>query len=397
MTATAAPDRPIRVMRIIARLNIGGPAIHVILLTARLRPPEFESTLVCGTVGAREGDMSYLAEAQGVEPVVVAELGRELSPLRDLVTLVKLWRLMRRLRPDVVHTHTAKAGFVGRLAGRLARVPVCVHTFHGHVFQGYFGPRKTRLFLWLERWAARITDKLITISPGLKDELVNAYRIAPAGKFTIVPLGLDLAPFAATPRHDGHFRAEFGIPVDVPLIGVVGRLVPIKQHELFLAMAARLREDVPGARFAVIGDGERRAELEALADVLGLGGCVTFTGWQRDLRAAYSDMDVLVISSLNEGTPVSVIEALAAGVPVVATAVGGLPDLLEHGRYGRLVPPDDAAGLAAAVRAALDEDAAGRASVQGAILDQYGMERLAGDLAALYRGLLAAKRGGFDR
>lgn len=341
--------------------------------------------------------MGYLAAAQGVEPVVVAELGRELSPLRDLVTLVKLWQLMRRLRPDVVHTHTAKAGFVGRLAAWLARVPVRVHTFHGHVFQGYFGPRKTQLFLGLERWAARITDKLITISPGLKDELVNVYHIAPAGKFTIVPLGLDLAPFAATPRHEGRFRAAFGIPADAPLVGIVGRLVPIKQHELFLAMAVRLREQVPGVRFAVIGDGERRAELEALADALGLAGCVTFTGWQRDLRAAYSDMDVVVISSRNEGTPVSVIEALASGVPVVATAVGGLPDLLHHGEYGRLVPPDDATALADAVRAALDEDGAGRTVVQAAILDQYGVERLAGDLAALYRGLLVAKHGRFDR
>lgn len=386
-------SRPIRVMRIIARLNIGGPAVHVILLTERLGPPHFESTLVCGQIGPQEGDMAYLADQRGVRPIYVAELGRDLSPLRDLLTLFKLWRLMRQFKPDVVHTHTAKAGFVGRAAAWLARVPVRVHTFHGHVFRGYFGPARTQIFLWLERRAGRITDKLITISPMLKDELVNEFHIAPAGKFTIVPLGLDLAPFAETPRHAGTFRAAFGIPADAPLVGIVGRLVPIKNHVLFLAMAARLHAGQPEVRFAIIGDGELRADLEARVDALGLRGVVIFTGWQHDLRAVYSDMDALVISSLNEGTPVSVIEALAAGVPVVATAVGGIPDLLYHGQYGRLVPPDDPGALADGVRAALAGGGDERAAIQQAILAQYGIERLADDLAALYRDLLAARRG----
>ncbi len=389
-------SRPIRVMRIIARLNIGGPAVHVILLTERLGPPAFESRLVCGLIGPQEGDMAYLAEQHGVQPVYVAELGRELSPLRDLCTLFKLWRLMRQFKPDVVHTHTAKAGFVGRLAAWLVRVPVRVHTFHGHVFRGYFGPQKTQMFLRLERLAGRITDKLITISPMLKDELVNEFHIAPAGKFTIVPLGLDLAPFAAAPRYSGAFRAEFGIPEEAPLVGIVGRLVPIKNHELFLAMAARLHAERSEARFVIVGDGELRADLEARVDTLGLAGVVVFTGWQHDLRAVYSDMDTLVISSINEGTPVSVIEALAAGVPVVATAVGGIPDLLRHGQYGRLVPMDDPAALADAVHAALGDDAP-REALQQAVLAQYGIERLAGDLAALYRDLLAAKHGKLDQ
>jgi glycosyltransferase involved in cell wall biosynthesis len=383
-------------MRIIARLNIGGPAVHVILLTERLGLPTFDSMLVCGQIGPQEGDMAYLAQQHGVEPVYVAELGRELSPLRDLRTLFKLWRLMRQFKPDVVHTHTAKAGFVGRLAAWLARVPVRVHTFHGHVFRGYFGSQKTRLFLILERWTARITDKLITISPMLKDELVNEFHIAPAGKFTIVPLGLDLAPFAAAPRHAGTFRAAFGIPADAPLVGIVGRLVPIKNHELFLAMAAQIHIDQPDVRFAIVGDGELRADLEARVEALGLRDAVIFTGWQHDLRAIYSDMDALVISSLNEGTPVSVIEALAAGVPVVATAVGGIPDLLRHGQYGRLVAADDPVALADAVRAALADNTPHEA-LQQAVLAQYGIQRLADDLAALYRDLLAAKHGGLDR
>ncbi|MCZ7540610.1 MAG: glycosyltransferase [Anaerolineae bacterium] len=164
-------QRPIHVMHIIARLNVGGPAVLVTLLAAHLHPPEFESTLVCGQIGPHEGDMAYVAEAYGITPLVVAELGRELSPLRDIVTLLKLWRLMRRLRPDVVHTHTAKAGFVGRWAAWLARVPVRVHTFHGHILHGYFGPRKTAFFRWLEWLTACLSNCLIAISPAQRDEL----------------------------------------------------------------------------------------------------------------------------------------------------------------------------------------------------------------------------------
>jgi glycosyltransferase involved in cell wall biosynthesis len=388
--------RPIRVMRIIARLNIGGPAIHVILLSEQLGPPEFESWLVCGHIGPEEGDMAYLAAQRGIEPVYVAELGRALSPLRDLITLVKLWRLMRRLRPDVVHTHTAKAGFVGRVAAWLARVPVRVHTFHGHVFQGYFSPAKTRLFLWLERLTARLSNRLVTISPALRDELVSTYRIAPASKFTVVPLGLALAPFAATPRHEGAFRARFGLPADAPLIGIVGRLEPIKNHELFLLMAHQVRQTVPQAHFVIIGDGERRTELEALAASMDLGDCVTFTGWQEDLRPAYSDLDILVNTSHNEGTPVAIIEALAAGVPVVATAVGGVPDLLRGGDFGHLIPPGDAPALAAAVAEALAKPRENQAIIRQTVLETYDITRLARDLGALYGDLLAARRGSHD-
>jgi glycosyltransferase involved in cell wall biosynthesis len=381
-------DRPIRVMRIIARLNVGGPAIHVVLLTDRLGPPDFESTLVCGQIGPHEGDMAYLAEQRGIHPVYIPELGRELSPVRDLATLFKLWRLMRQLRPDVVHTHTAKAGFVGRVAAWLARVPVRVHTFHGHVLHGYFGPAKTRLFLWLERLTARLTDRLITISPGLKDELAGVYHVAPAKKFTVVPLGLELTPI---PRHQGTFRAQCGISPDAPLIGIVGRLVPIKNHDLFLAMAVRVRQQRPGARFVVVGDGECRLAIETQAEALGLREAVTFTGFLRDLWPVYSDLDVLVISSRNEGTPVSVIEALAAGVPVVATAVGGVPDVLRGGEYGRLVPPDDPGALAAAVCDALAESSGNQATSRDVIIAQYDINRLADDLAVLYHALLTAK------
>ena len=348
------PQRPIRVVRVIARLNVGGPAIHVALLTARIGPPAWESTLVCGQIGPDEGDMQYYAEGLGVHPLILPALGRELHPVRDLATLWQLVRLLRRLKPDVVHTHTAKAGFVGRIAARLAGVPVVVHTFHGHVFHGYFSPGKTRLFLLLERFTARLSSAVITLSDSLRDELCDVYRVAPRDKFRVLGLGLDLAPFAALPRKSGAFRAQWGIPADAPLIGIVGRLVPVKNHALFLAMAAQLRVRLPEARFVIVGDGELRAGLEQRVDALGLREAVTFTGWQRDLPPIYSDLDALVISSLNEGTPVSVIEALAAGCPVAATAVGGLPDLLEQGAFGALTPSQDAAALCDAVVRLLD-------------------------------------------
>ncbi len=194
---------PIRILRIIARLNIGGPAIHVTLLTEKLGAPTYESTLVCGNIEAGEGDMLYFAEKHGVTPRLLPELGRSLNPLRDLRTIWQLYKLMREIRPQVVHTHTAKAGFVGRVAAKLAGVPVIVHTFHGHVFQGYFSPLKTQMFIVLERITARMSDTVITLTEGLRRELSENYRITRKSRITVLPLGLDLDAFARVPRKGG--------------------------------------------------------------------------------------------------------------------------------------------------------------------------------------------------
>lgn len=382
---------PIRILRIIARLNVGGPAIHVALLTHKFGAPGYESRLVCGSIDATEGDMSYYAAERGVEPIFIAELGREINPLSDLRTIWKLYRLIKAYQPDVVHTHTAKAGITGRVAAWLAGVPVIVHTFHGHIFQGYFGALKTRLFIAIEQIAARLSDTLITLTEGLRRELADEYRIARKSRITVLPLGLDLAPFAEMPRKSGGFRAEWSIPPEVPLIGIVGRLVPIKNHDLFLEAARRLREQHPTARFVIIGDGETRAQVEAQVEALGLRESVIFTGWLRDLAPAYSAMDALVISSLNEGTPVSIIEALTAGCPVVATAVGGLPDLLEGGRWGRLVPSGDAAALSEALDMTLRQPPSTTEARQ-VMQNRYGIDRLVSDLDSLYRALLDKKR-----
>jgi glycosyltransferase involved in cell wall biosynthesis len=385
------PD-PIRVMRIITRLNIGGPAQHVVLLTAALNDADFQSTLVTGLVGAEEGDMTDYARAHGVEPVVIPWIGREISPKDDLRALLALRRLMARERPDVVHTHTAKAGWLGRLAAYTSGVPAIVHTFHGHVFWGYFGPAKTRFFIHLERLAARLSSVILTISERLRQDLIR-FRIAPPDRIRVVPLGLELAHLSETHPLRGEWRRELGISTDSPLIGIIGRLVPIKNHALFLEAARLVREHLPEAHFVIVGDGECRDALQALTDQLGLAQSVTFTGWRRDLPAVYADLDVLVVSSRNEGTPVSVIEAMAAGVPVVATRVGGIPDLLQDGALGALTPSEDGSALANAVLAMLRQrDAHRLTKARDWVLAHYSIDRLANDTRTLYQALLQGKQ-----
>jgi len=305
----------------------------VSLLTEKLHEPDFESLLVCGTIDPGEGDMAYYASEHGVEPVIIPELGRSLHPMRDLKTLWKVYQLIREYKqPHVVHTHTAKAGFIGRLAAWLARVPVIIHTFHGHVFTGtfhghvftgYFPPLKTRFFIILEQFSALLADMIITLTEGLRRELAEVHHVTRRSRITVLPLGLDLQPFVAHPRKQGDFRRMWNIPADAPLIGIVGRIVVVKNHALFVEAAARIRQAIPKAHFVIVGDGDLRAEVEAQVEAQGLSDAVTFTGWQRNLEPIYADLDVVVISSINEGTPVSIIEALAAGCPVVGSGLPG--------------------------------------------------------------------------
>lgn len=391
MRSSRTVMQPVRVMRVIARLNIGGPAIHVALLTARMNAERFASTLVTGQISPTEGDMTYLVRDMGITPLIIPELGREISLLDDLKAFVSLVRLIREERPQIVDTHTAKAGLLGRTAAFVCGVPVIIHTFHGHVFEGYFSPLESRVFIWLERLAGLMSSAIVTISEGLRDDLI-AYRIAPASKIRAIPLGLDVEPLASGPRRQGALRRELAIRPDAPLIGIVGRLVPIKNHELFLAAAQVVAESTPQAHFVVVGDGERRAELERLAVSLGLQSHVHFTGWRRDLATIYSDLDLLALTSRNEGTPMSLIEAMAAGVPVVATAVGGVPDVLRGGELGVLVPSGDPAALVEAMLAALRGDSENRTvRARQWVLAQYGADRLISDTRKLYDELLAAK------
>ena len=376
----------VKILRVIARLNIGGPAVHVINLCAGLDAQHFETTLVCGDVGLHEGDMGYLAVAAGVQPVVMPTLQRAIAPITDLVALWQLYKLMRRIRPQIVDTHTFKAGALGRVAAWLAGVPVRLHTFHGHVFQGYGGGLQSMLIVQLERALGRLTTRVFGVSQLVNAEL-QAHRIVPAAKLQVFPVVLDLAPFATAARR-GTFRAELGIDAGTALVGNIGRLVPIKNQALFLEIAALLVQRGFGGKFVLVGDGELRVELEQRAQALKLADRIYFCGWRRDLAGVLADLNVMVNTSLNEGTPVAIIEAMAARVPVVATAVGGVADLVIHGSTGFLVPAESAAAGAEAVEVALRPDPALLDRAQHFALETYNLQRSLHRAEALYLALL---------
>jgi glycosyltransferase involved in cell wall biosynthesis len=375
------------VLRVITRLNVGGPAIQAVLLSARMDPDRFETLLVAGTESSTEGNMIELGRLE--EPPAlrrVPVLGREISPLDDLRALGALVGLMREFRPDIVHTHLAKAGTLGRLAARIAGVRVVIHTYHGTVFRGYFGSLRSRLFLEIERAVARATTRLVAITPGQRRELI-AMGIGSEATVVEIPLGLELAPFVDAPSRP-EARATLGLTFDEPVIAIVARLVAIKDVGLFLQALARLRSS-PTA--LIVGDGEERARLEALAAALGVASRCRFLGWRRDVRSVYAAADVVVLTSRNEGSPVSIIEAMAAGRAVVCTDVGGVADVVTSGSSGVLVPYGDPDALAASIDGLLrDPDLRQRlgAEARRAVYPRYDVSRLVTDIAALYTSLV---------
>lgn len=387
----------VRVARIITRLNIGGPAIQAVTLADRLREHGFETLLVYGRLGPAEGDMSYLLDGRDVRTAYVPDLQRAVAPADDLRALRAVYRLIDGFRPDIVHTHTAKAGTIGRTAALLHRrlrggTARTVHTYHGHVLDGYF--RFAGAFVAVERALARTTDRLIAVSPYVARDLQERHRIGRPDQWTVVPLGFDLSPFAAIDESArAAARSAEGLVGPAPIVTIVGRLTAIKQHELFLQAARGVLDREPTARFRIVGDGERRAEIEAMAAGLGLAGAVRFEGWRHDLPRVYAATDVCVLTSRNEGTPVALIEALASGVPVVSTEVGGVGDVVNDPRLGATVPDGDAAGLADRIVDALAPErrrAGDAAARRASVLARYGFDRLAADVASLYRRVLEA-------
>lgn len=384
-------------LRVIARLNMGGPALHVAYLSAGLRERGYETTLVAGTLARGEGSMSYVAEQLGVDVVTLPELHREISLVRDLRAAVRLAKLIRRLKPHILHTHTAKAGAIGRVAALLAasaRPPIVVHTFHGHVLRGYFDPLRANLFRLLERRLARVATALVAVSPEVRDDLV-ALGVAPHDKFTVIRLGIELES-RVTAANDG--RAEtrrlMGVPPERFVVGWIGRMTGVKRTDDVLLAVRRLREQGVDACLCMVGDGPDRDHVERRAHDLGIMRHCLFLGYQDTVAPYYAAFDALVLPSGNEGTPVSAIEALAAGRPVVATRVGGVPDVVRDGTDGFLVEPgaiDDLADRLA--KLAADPELARRMGAAGRerVLARYSVERLIDDVDRLYRSLLAAK------
>ncbi|MGB8003208.1 MAG: glycosyltransferase, partial [Gaiellaceae bacterium] len=295
----------------IARLNMGGPALHVAYLTEGLRERGYDTVLVAGTLARGEDSMAFVADARDVEIVQIDQLGREISPLRDLVATVRLARLIRKERPQILHTHTAKAGTVGRVAAVIAgsrRPPIIVHTFHGHVLRGYFGPLRSRFFRQLERWLATKTTALIAVSPQVRDDLV-ALGVAPKERFVVIRLGIELdervADTSANGRTDN--RRYLGIPGDRFAVGWIGRMTAVKRTDDILVAFKRLRDSGVDAVLCLVGDGPDRPELERRAHELGVIRDTVFLGYQEDVAPFYSAFDALILPSSNEGTPVSAI------------------------------------------------------------------------------------------
>ncbi|MFN2492455.1 MAG: glycosyltransferase [Pyrinomonadaceae bacterium] len=409
-----------KIVRVIARLNVGGPSKHVVWLTKGLQSPDCESILVAGTVPPSEEDMSYFATELGVTPFFLPEMSREVSP-KDLLTIWKLYKLFLRERPDIVHTHTAKAGTVGRVAGWLyrwatlgaiiGRPRACkfVHTYHGHIFHNYYGRVKTGLFLFVEKvlaWA--VTDRIVVVSEQQRREINEEFGVGRADRFSIIPLGLDIDVFAGGNAGRRPFRDQLGVGPSEILIGIVGRLTEIKNHELFLRAAADFKTRFargPGSpvRFVVIGDGSLRSQLQQQALKLGLNEDVIFAGSRRDIALFYRALDIVALTSRNEGTPLTLIEAMANSRPVVSTAVGGVVDLLGEAlgqisgaefvvcERGVSVRPNDHVAFSSALaRLVTDEKLREETGNRGFefVKANYSKDRLLRDISRLYSDLL---------
>ena len=407
-------NAPLRVVRIIDRLNIGGPAKHVTWLAAGLCDDEFATTLITGTVPPGEGDMSYFAREANVTPLVIREMSRELSP-RDVLVIARLVRQLFKLKPQIVHTHKAKAGAAGRVAATIykwltpsalwLRPRQCkiVHTYHGHIFHSYYGAAKTRLFIAIERALARLcTDRILVISEQQRREIGEHFGVGHAAQFRVVPLGLDLDEMK---ERRGALRREMGIADDEIAIGIVGRLCEVKHHALLLEAARLVVEASPTSRlrFVIVGDGHLRGDLEALSQKLGLADRVCFTGFRRDATALYGEFDIVALTSLNEGTPLTLIEAMACGRAIAATEVGGVVDVMGERRlaesgfavwdHGVTAASRDAAGFARALRFLIERPelrremgARGRVFVR----THCSKERLINDIKAVYYELTGA-------
>lgn len=377
--ASPIPRRSI--LRVITRLNIGGPARQALMLTRELGP-DFATRLVAGRSEPGEGELS--------DPDVTVErvpLVRSLAPRKDLHAFRYMRRCLAAGDFDVVHTHMAKAGALTRGAAlRMDRPPTLVHTFHGHVLEGYFSRPIQRAFIETERRLARRTDALIAVSQEVRDDLL-ALGIGNEARWHVVQLGFDLAPMLSVSEPSGLLRERIGLSAEVPLVGILGRLAPIKDHGTLLEAVALL----DGVHLAILGDGEMRDEIVSRSDSLGISNRVHMIGWWLDVPAAIADLDVVALTSRNEGTPVSLIEAHACGKPVVSTNVGGVRAVVQDGISGLLVPDGDPKVFAGALERVLSDSVASRdmgVAGRAFVRDRFTKERLVQDIRALYVSLL---------
>jgi glycosyltransferase involved in cell wall biosynthesis len=381
----------VTILHVIARLNVGGAALHVLQLARAQADRGHRVVVVAGTLAAGEESMEYVADELGVEVLPLPALQRELSLGADWKAIRELRKTIRRIRPDVVHTHTAKAGATGRIAALLAgnaRPKALVHSYHGHVLSGYFSPLRERFFRLLERLLARPTSALVAVSEEVRNDLVD-YRVASLDRFVVIPYGFDSPEWSeADEKARARIRGELGLGDDDFVVGWAGRLTPIKRP---LDLVRTLRGVVDAgvdATLVVVGDGDDRAATEALARELGLADRCKFVGFHRNIREWYAAFDVFLLTSLNEGAPVVAIEALGAHRPIVATAAGGTATVVRDGESGYVVPVGDVAGLVErVVRLAHDPELRTRLGAAGAadVRTRFATARMAEEIEELYR------------
>ena len=381
---------PVKIIRIQSRICIGGPAIHTELLSLQLVPKGYETLLVGGAVDASEKNAADKIRQRGIHLQLIAAMGRNLSLINDVRSGWQLYRLFRREKPQIVHTHTAKAGAVGRVAAWLARVPIIVHTFHGHIFHHYFGPKKTRFFILLERLLAKISDHIIVISQRQYEDIVNHYHVSPPEKTSIIPLGFDLTAFFSIQKKQIH-RKKLGLKNSDFLAAIIGRMVPIKNIQMALDVVIELKRQHFPFHLCLVGDGNLRDSLEKYAQEHAITAQVHFMGWQENMPEIYSGIDLLLLTSNNEGTPVTIIEAQACQVPVIATAVGGVPDIIIPEKTGWLVPAGATAAMTERIlQIAAHPDACREitTAARKAVASRFHYTRLIQKIDELYRNLL---------
>lgn len=390
-----------KVLRIINRLNLGGPTFNVAYLS-KYMSGDFETLLVAGMKDESEASSSFIVEDLGIQPRFIKNMYREINPVKDYPAFMELVQIIREFKPDIVHTHAAKAGAIGRMAAIYCKVPIVIHTFHGHVFHSYFSTIKTRIFIGIERWLAARSTKIVAISNLQKKELCQDFKIAKCDKFSIVPLGFDLDRFQINnDKKRIDFRNNYNLKEEDVALGIIGRLVPIKNHELFLNAFKKVKEsaEYPVKAF-IIGDGELRQELEAKCKQLNLSvslndaqhADVVFTSWISNIDEALPGLDTVVLCSLNEGTPVSLIEAQAANVAIVSTRVGGIEDVVAENETALLSDSGDVDGLyenlQLLVNNPLKRKEMGKKGYE-LVKNKFSYTTLCSNMEQLYRSLLA--------
>lgn len=391
-----------RILRILNRLIIGGPSLNATYLT-KYMAPEYETMLVIGGKDDHEQDAMHLAENLGIEPVVVPSMKRAINIAEDRKAYNDIKKIIKDYKPDIVHTHAAKSGAIGRLAASACKVPVIVHTFHGHVFHSYFGKTKTNAFIQIERYLARKSSGIIAISDIQKQELGETYKICPIDKIKVIPLGLDLDKFQENKESKrAAFRSKYLIEEDEIAIGIIGRIVAVKNHSLFVAAIARLKaQSNQKLRFVIVGDGDMRAQTEmelATAQIdyayFPTEKCAAqaiCTSWLTEMDVVFAGLDIVALTSHNEGTPVSLIEAQAAGKPVVSTNVGGVADVVLQNQTGLITPPGNAEAFAEALlQLSENENKRQECGLAGQhfVKERYSYQRLVRDMSGYYEGLM---------